>query len=47
MDSVILKPRTVAINSSRDLLVVGNGSNFGIAATHFFETVLPLYIALE
>ena len=47
MDSVILKPRAAAINSSRDMLVVGNGATFVLGATNFLETVLPLYIAIE
>ena len=36
MDSVILKPRTAAINSSRDKLVVANGATFLLGATNFF-----------
>ena len=47
MDSVILKPRTAAINSSRDMIVVANGATFVFGATNFLETAPPLYIALE
>ena len=37
MDSVILKPRTAAINSSRDMIVVANGATFVLGATNFFR----------
>ena len=36
MDSVILKPRTAAINSSRDMIVVANGATFVLGATNIF-----------
>ena len=36
MDSVILKPRTAAINSSRDMIVVANGTTFVLGATNIF-----------
>ena len=47
MNSVIFKPRTAAINSSHDILMLANGATFVLAATNLSETVPTLYVALE